>query len=91
MPFGISIFFVAIGAILAFAVNVQAQGIDLTAVGVILMLVGFLGLVLSFTLWHDYLPWRRTTVVRRSYSDVGARPRAAGAGREVVEYEERDI
>ena len=46
MGIGVSVFLIAAGAILAFAVDVQnSSGIDLNAVGAILMVVGALGLV----------------------------------------------
>ncbi len=47
MGLGASIVIFAIGAILAFAVEVETSGIDLDAVGVILMIVGIIGLVIS--------------------------------------------
>ena len=51
MGFGVSIFLLAVGAILAFAVDVQASGIDINTVGVILMLVGAIGLLASMFFW----------------------------------------
>ena len=45
MGIGVSVVLMAIGAILAFAVNVHANGLDLNTIGVILMLVGGIGLV----------------------------------------------
>ena len=42
MGFGVSIFLIAIGAILAWAVSVDTNGIDLNLVGVILLIVGLL-------------------------------------------------
>jgi Domain of unknown function (DUF6458) len=47
MPVGISIFLIAVGAILYFAVTKVVDGLNLGAVGVILMIVGTLGLVVS--------------------------------------------
>ncbi len=47
MGMGTSIFFIALGAILKFAVTASVSGIDLATVGVILMVVGILGLVIS--------------------------------------------
>ena len=44
---GTSLLLIAIGAVLAFAVNLQTTGFDLNAVGVILMVVGLVGLVFS--------------------------------------------
>lgn len=51
MGIGISIFLMALGAILAFAVDFQASGLDINAVGVILMIVGAIGLATSFLFW----------------------------------------
>ena len=59
MGIGVSIFLVAVGAILAFAVETEARGIDLNAVGVILMIVGLIGLLLSMILWSSWSPWYR--------------------------------
>lgn len=64
MGIGVSVFLLAIGAILAFAVEVETSGIDLDAVGVILMVVGAVGLVLSMLMW-DRLGWGGSTIVRR--------------------------
>jgi uncharacterized protein DUF6458 len=41
-----SIFLIAVGAILRFAVTATVSGIDLQVVGLILMIVGILGLVI---------------------------------------------
>lgn len=42
----------AVGAVLTFAVTVSVSGIDLSTVGVILMVVGALGIVLEFALFR---------------------------------------
>ena len=47
MGIGTSIFLLAIGAILAFAVTDAISGVDLTTVGYILMAAGALGLIIS--------------------------------------------
>lgn len=47
MTIGSSLFLIAVGAILKFAVTAQVVGIDLQVVGVILMIVGVVGLVLG--------------------------------------------
>lgn len=44
---GISIFLIAVGAILFFAVSKSVNGLNLDAVGIVLMIVGGLGLVIS--------------------------------------------
>ena len=47
MSIGGSLFLLAIGAILRYAVTESISGIDLQTVGLILMIVGIIGLVLS--------------------------------------------
>jgi hypothetical protein len=59
---GTSIFLIAVGAILAFAVNIHTNGIDLQTVGVILMLVGVVGVILSAIFWSSWGGFRRTAV-----------------------------
>ena len=51
-----SLILLAIGAVLAFAVNLNITGIDLNTVGVILMLVGLIGFVFTFAALGD-LDW----------------------------------
>jgi hypothetical protein len=56
MGIGTSIFLIALGAILKFAVTDGISGINLATVGVILMVVGVLGLLISLfyaTMWRD--------------------------------------
>jgi Domain of unknown function (DUF6458) len=50
MGIGTSIFLIAVGAILYFAVNAQVSGLDISTVGVILMICGVLGLVITLFL-----------------------------------------
>jgi hypothetical protein len=59
MSIGASIFLIAVGLILALAVNVDLSGIDVQTIGWILTLVGVGGLVLSLTVWN-----RRRVAVR---------------------------
>jgi hypothetical protein len=47
MSFGASLFLVAVGAILHFAVTATFAGIDIQTVGTILMIVGVLGLLIT--------------------------------------------
>jgi hypothetical protein len=66
MGIGISIFLIAVGAILSFAVNVTTDGIDLNTVGTILMIVGAIGLLASLIFWSSFSPYgRRDEVVVR--------------------------
>ncbi len=50
MALGTSLFLIAVGAILAFAVNFEVAGIEIETIGVILMVVGVLGFVASLLL-----------------------------------------
>lgn len=62
---GISIFLFAVGAILAFAVTAQAEGLDVNTVGMILMIVGGIGFLASMLFWAPWAPYGRDrTVVR---------------------------
>ncbi len=69
MGIGVSVFLIAIGAILAFAVDVQTSGIDLATVGVILMVVGGIGLATTLLLFGDGGWWGRRPVVERDLVD----------------------
>jgi hypothetical protein len=52
MGIGISIFFIAAGAIMAFAVDVDnAEGFNINTIGVILMVVGGIGVLLALTIF----------------------------------------
>jgi hypothetical protein len=56
---GVSVFLVAVGAILTWAVHITTTGIDLGVVGVILMVVGFVGLLFSLLFWTSFAPFAR--------------------------------
>ena len=63
MGIGLSIFLIAVGAILAFAVDIVADGVNLDTVGVILMVVGAIGLLASLTVFGSWGAGRRDDVV----------------------------
>ena len=63
MSLGVSIFLLVVGAILTFAVDVTTSGFNLDTVGVILMVAGALGLVLSLLFWSSLSPYRRSRSV----------------------------
>ncbi len=56
---GTSIFLIAVGAILRYAVTATVSGISLTTVGLILMIVGIVGLVLSLLYLFAWSPRRQ--------------------------------
>jgi len=62
---GGSIFLIAVGAILAFAVNVSLGWLDLNVVGWVMMLAGAFGLILTLWFWNS----RRRTVVAAPVED----------------------
>ncbi len=62
MSIGASIFLLVIGAILTFAVNVSTEGFNINTVGIILMVAGVIGLLLSLLFWSNFSPYRRRTV-----------------------------
>lgn len=65
MGIGIGIFLIAVGAVLAFAVEASVSGVDLDAVGVILMIVGAIGLIWGLLAASSIGPWRREEHVDR--------------------------
>ena len=63
MTIGAALALIAVGAIFRFAITTSVNGIDLPAVGVILMIIGAIGVVLWLIFWS---PWaRRRRVVYR--------------------------
>ena len=67
MGIGASLFLIAVGAILAWAVDFTVSGIEIQTIGVILLVVGIVGLILSMLFWSSFAPFRRTedrTVIR---------------------------
>ena len=71
MGIGVSLILIAAGAILTWAVSAEASGVDLQTVGVILMVVGAIGAVLSLVFWSSWggfhtagsAPTSNTTIV----------------------------
>ena len=66
MGIGVSVFLIAVGAVLAFAVNLTVSGLELDTIGVILMVVGAIGLVVSLIMFGG---WNRRSVVEETYVD----------------------
>jgi hypothetical protein len=54
MGIGVSLILIAAGAILTWAVDATVSGVNIHAVGVILMVVGLVGLVLSLVFWSSW-------------------------------------
>jgi hypothetical protein len=82
---GVGIFLLAIGAILAFAVNVTTSAVNIETVGVILMLVGATGVMLSMIYWTSWGGFSGTRRTQITESEAG--PTYVGTGRRVVRDE----
>jgi hypothetical protein len=54
MGISVSLLFIAAGAILKWAVTATTAGINLNTVGVVLLIVGSVGLVLSLIFWSSW-------------------------------------
>ncbi|MGE0227661.1 MAG: DUF6458 family protein [Dehalococcoidia bacterium] len=65
---GLSLFLIAVGAVLAFAVTTTVTGVDIATVGLILMAVGFAGMLLSLLFWTSFSPMGGTR--RREYREI---------------------
>src|SRR5436189_3790373 len=74
MGLPVSLLLIAVGAILTWAVNADTNGIDLNTVGVILMIVGVVGLVLTLLFWRSW--WGPNYFRGTAYAgEYDARPR----------------
>jgi hypothetical protein len=88
MGLPVSILLIAVGAILAFAVNGSSSAVDVNTVGWILMIVGILGLVLSMTLWDS---WAGRGAYGRRRTVVQDGPAAPPARRTVVREDVEEL
>lgn len=76
MTIGTSIFLIAVGAILRYAVTASVSGINIATVGLILMIAGVVGLVLALIYSLAWRPARTSAVRERVIEhDPGLPPR----------------
>jgi hypothetical protein len=71
MGVGVSLILIAVGLVLALAVNAHVSGVDIHTIGWIVAIVGAVGLVLSMIFWSSWAGpgyWSRN---RRTYVDEG--------------------
>jgi hypothetical protein len=54
MGIGVSLFLIAAGAILIWGVTGEVAGVDIDAIGVILLIVGAIGILLSMIFWSSW-------------------------------------
>jgi hypothetical protein len=86
---GTSLVFIAAGAILAWAVDVDTNGFNVNTIGIILFVVGLVGLALSLLLGALPVRDRDTTIVDRGTTYVESSPPAATRERVVERDRER--
>jgi membrane-bound ClpP family serine protease len=72
MGLGVSLILIAVGAILAWAVHVSTSGVNVHTIGVILLIVGLVGALLSMIFWSSWAGPGYFT--RRRYVDEGPPP-----------------
>ena len=73
MGMGVSLILIAVGAILTWAVNAEVSGVDIQTIGVILLVVGLVGALLSMIFWSSWAgPGYFSR--RRTYVDSGPDP-----------------
>ena len=65
MGIGVSLILIAVGAVLAFAVHASTSGFNVHTVGIILLVVGIVGALISMIFWSSWggFGHRDTTVV----------------------------
>jgi hypothetical protein len=76
MGISLSILLIAVGAVLAWAVDAQVSGFDIQVAGIILLIVGCIGLVTSLIFWS-------------SWGGFGGRDAAAGGQNTTIVERER--
>jgi len=54
MGMGVSLILIAVGSILTWAVNAEVSGVDIQTIGVILLVVGLVGALLSLIFWSSW-------------------------------------
>jgi sulfite exporter TauE/SafE len=93
MGVAVGLILAAFGAILTWAVDADVNGLNVTAVGVILMIVGILVIVLDLLWWRSWTWYAagpgvaRRTYVRDTAAPVQTVPPAATGRRVVVDEE----
>jgi|SRR5918999_3932568 hypothetical protein len=90
MGLAVSLILIAAGAILAWGVTDEPEGLNLDAIGVVLIVIGIVGFILSLLLWRSW--WGPGYFQRSSYVEgaAPARPWYGGWGRRTT-YVEDDV
>jgi hypothetical protein len=89
MGLGVSLLLVAAGAILVWGVTEEPSGLNLDAIGVVLIVIGIVGFVLSLLLWRSW--WGPGYFSRSTYvEDAPDRPWYGGRRGRRATYVEED-
>ncbi len=79
MGISLSVLLIAVGAVLAWAVNAEVSGIDLQVAGLILVIVGAIGLIASLIFWSSWGGFGRRDGVATSTTVIEERDRTSSA------------
>jgi Na+/melibiose symporter-like transporter len=88
---GVGIFLMVLGAIMAFAMEATTPGVNVNALGVILLLIGLVVVLYSLLFGSSLSPWGRHRVVVRRRTVVEERPVRVVEERPVEVVEERPL
>jgi hypothetical protein len=87
MGIPVSLLLIAGGAILTWGITDEPSGLNLDAIGVILMVIGIIGFVLTLMLWRSW--WGPGYWSRAAYVDEGpGRPWYSGGRRRTTYVED---
>jgi len=54
MGIGVSLVLIAVGAVMAFAIHVTGNGFNVHTIGIILLVVGAIGVLISMMFWSTW-------------------------------------
>jgi len=83
MGIGVSLLLIAIGAILTWAVSADVSGVDINTVGVILMVVGAAGALISLVFWSSWVVSATVVATPRSSMTASGSSSASQSTRDV--------
>ena len=87
MGLPVSLILIAAGAILAWGITDEPSGLNLDAIGAILIVMGIIGFVLTLLMWRSW--WGPGYFNRATYVEGGpGRPWSGGYGRRRTTYVE---
>lgn len=92
MGLGTSMLLIAVGAIMKFALNVSSSNVEIETVGMILMIVGTIGAILSLAFWGSWGGAGLSSRTRRTavYDDGAPAQEVGASSQRVVREEVRD-